>query len=38
VGPSLSVAPGDNTKTTLPAPAGGCTVMSFTVTGTLTIS
>jgi hypothetical protein len=38
VGPSLSVAPGTNTKTTLPAPAGGCTVMSFTVTGTLTIS
>ena len=38
LGPSFTVAPGTNTKTTLPAPAGGCTVMSFTVTGTLTIS
>ena len=38
LGPTFSVAPGTNTKTTLPGPAGGCTVMSFTVTGTLTIS
>jgi hypothetical protein len=37
-GPSFTVAPGTNTKTTLPAPAGGCTVMTYTVTGTLTIS
>ena len=35
---SLAAAPGTNTITTLPAPAGGCTVMSFTVSGTLTIS
>ena len=38
LGPSFTVAPGTNSKTTLPAPAGGCTVMTFTVTGTLTIS
>ena len=38
LGPTLSVAPGTNSKSTLPGPAGGCTVMSFTVTGTLTIS
>ena len=37
-GPSFTVAPGTNTKTTLPGPAGGCTVMTYTVTGTLTIS
>jgi hypothetical protein len=37
-GPSYTVAPGTNTKATLPAPAGGCTVMTFTVDGTLTIS
>jgi hypothetical protein len=33
-----SVAPGTNSIATLPAPAGGCKVASFTVTGTLTIS
>jgi hypothetical protein len=38
LGPSFTVAPGTNTKATLPAPAGGCTVMTYTVTGTLTIS
>jgi hypothetical protein len=32
------VAPGTNTKTTLPAPAGGCTVATFTVSGTITVS
>jgi len=35
---SASVAPGTNSIATLPAPAGGCKVASFTVTGTLTIS
>jgi hypothetical protein len=29
-------APGTNTVTTLPAPAGGCKVATFTVSGTLT--
>ena len=38
LGPTFSVAPGTNCKSTLPAPAGGCTVMKFTVSGTLTIS
>ena len=33
-----SVAPGTNSIATLPGPAGGCKVASFTVTGTLTIS
>jgi hypothetical protein len=32
----ISVAPGTNTVTTLPAPAGGCKVATFTVSGTLT--
>jgi hypothetical protein len=31
-------APGTNTVTTLPAPAGGCKVATFTVSGTLTVS
>ena len=35
---SASVAPGTNSLATLPAPAGGCKVASFTVSGTLTIS
>ena len=34
----FAVAPGTNTVTTLPAPAGGCKVANFTVPGTLTIS
>jgi len=34
---SLAVAPGTNTLTTLPAPAGGCKVARFTVSGTLTV-
>jgi hypothetical protein len=33
---NLGVAPGTNTVTTLPAPAGGCKVATFTVSGTLT--
>jgi hypothetical protein len=33
---TFSVAPGTNTVTTLPAPAGGCKVATFTVSGTLT--
>ena len=37
-GPTFTVAPGTNSKATLPGPAGGCTVMTFTVSGTLTIS
>ena len=38
-GPStVSVAPGTNSVATLPSPAGGCKVASFTVSGTLTIS
>jgi hypothetical protein len=32
----LSASPGTNTVTTLPAPAGGCKVATFTVSGTLT--
>jgi hypothetical protein len=35
---TLSVSPGTNTSTTLPAPAGGCKVATFTVSGSLTIS
>ena len=35
---TASVAPGTNSLATLPAPAGGCKVASFTVSGTLTIS
>ncbi len=38
LGPTFSVAPGTNSIATLPSPAGGCKVASFTVTGTLTIS
>ena len=34
---SASVAPGTNSIATLPAPAGGCKVATFTVSGTLTI-
>jgi hypothetical protein len=33
---NLGAAPGANTVTTLPAPAGGCKVATFTVSGTLT--
>jgi hypothetical protein len=33
-----SVAPGTNSLATLPAPAGGCKVATFTVSGTLTIT
>ena len=33
----LSIAPGTNSVATLPAPAGGCKVATFTVSGTLTI-
>jgi hypothetical protein len=32
----FSVGPATNTVTTLPAPAGGCKVATFTVSGTLT--
>jgi hypothetical protein len=35
-GASISASPGTNTVTTLPAPAGGCKVATFTVSGTLT--
>ena len=35
--PSLAAAPGTNTITTLPAPAGGCKIATFTVSGTLTV-
>jgi hypothetical protein len=35
---SMSAAPGTNSVATLPSPAGGCKVASFTVSGTLTIS
>ena len=31
----ISASPGTNTVTTLPAPAGGCKVATFTVSGTL---
>jgi hypothetical protein len=34
----LSVSPGTNTVTTLPAPAGGCKVATFTVSGDITNS
>jgi hypothetical protein len=34
---SASVAPGTNSIATLPGPAGGCKVATFTVSGTLTI-
>ena len=33
---TFSVGPATNTVTTLPAPAGGCKVATFTVSGTLT--
>jgi hypothetical protein len=33
---SFSVGPATNTVTTLPAPAGGCKVATFTVSGMLT--
>jgi hypothetical protein len=35
---SFAVAPGTNTLTTLPGPAGSYKVATFTVSGTLTIS
>jgi hypothetical protein len=35
---NISASPGTNTVTTLPAPAGGCKVATFTVSGDLTIS
>ena len=35
---TASVAPGTNSVATLPGPAGGCKVATFTVSGTLTIS
>jgi hypothetical protein len=35
---TLGASPGTNTVTTLPAPAGGCKVATFTVSGSLTIS
>jgi hypothetical protein len=34
----LAASPGTNTVATLPAPAGGCKVATFTVSGDLTIS
>jgi hypothetical protein len=34
----MSVSPGTNTVTTLPAPAGGCKVATFTVSGTNTLT
>jgi hypothetical protein len=34
---NISASPGTNTVTTLPAPAGGCKVATFTVSGDLTI-
>ena len=37
-GANISASPGTNTVTTLPAPAGGCKVATFTVSGTLTVS
>jgi hypothetical protein len=37
-GPGYLHRPGTNTVTTLPAPAGGCKVATFTVSGTLTVS
>jgi hypothetical protein len=35
---TLAASPGTNTVTTLPAPAGGCKVATFTVSGDLTVS
>ena len=35
---SVVVSPGTNTVTTLPAPAGGCKVAAFTVSGTNTVT
>jgi hypothetical protein len=35
---NMSVSPGTNTVTTLPAPAGGCKVATFTVSGTNTLT
>jgi hypothetical protein len=35
---TLGASPGTNTVATLPAPAGGCKVATFTVSGDLTIS
>ena len=37
-GPRISVSPGSNTKTTSPGPDGAATVLTFTVTGSLTVS
>jgi hypothetical protein len=37
-GPRISVSPGSNTKTTSPAPDGAATILTFTVTGTLTVT
>jgi hypothetical protein len=34
----FAATPGTNTVATLPAPAGGCKVATFTVSGDLTIS
>jgi hypothetical protein len=34
---SISASPGTNTVATLPAPAGGCKVATFTVSGDITI-
>jgi hypothetical protein len=34
----VSVSPGTNTVTTLPAPAGGYKVATFTVSGTNTVT
>jgi hypothetical protein len=34
----FAATPGTNTVATLPAPAGGCTVATFTVSGDLTVS
>ena len=34
---SLAAAPGTNTITTLPAPAGSCKIATFTVSGTLSL-
>jgi hypothetical protein len=35
---TLAASPGTNTVTTLPAPAGGCKVATFTVSGDITVS
>ena len=37
-GPSITLAPGSNVKTTSPGPDGAATISTFNVTGTLTIS